>query len=115
MNTVNAVALAPFIMLAASLINGIFGRGLAPAISGMIGSVATGLAFVLALVSFAGFQGEAVRVVLWDFLPNLPVAFAIDQLSLLMVLIITFVGLLINIYSIGYMKGDEGLPRYFSG
>jgi NADH-quinone oxidoreductase subunit L len=40
--------------------------------------------------------------------------FVLDQLSLVMLLVVTGVGFLIHIYSAGYMKGDEGYARYFS-
>ncbi|MDQ5884081.1 MAG: NADH-quinone oxidoreductase subunit, partial [Pseudomonadota bacterium] len=42
------------------------------------------------------------------------VGFLIDPLSILMLLIVTFVSLLVHIYSIGYMDGDEGYQRFFS-
>jgi NADH-quinone oxidoreductase subunit L len=41
-------------------------------------------------------------------------SFALDQLSLVMLLVVTGVGLLIHIYSVGYMADDEGYARYFS-
>lgn len=40
--------------------------------------------------------------------------FQLDQLSMLMVLVITGVGSLIHLFSIGYMKGDAGYARYFA-
>lgn len=42
------------------------------------------------------------------------ISFLIDPLSVIMLLIITGVGFLIHIYSIGYMHGDEGFKRFFS-
>jgi hypothetical protein len=45
---------------------------------------------------------------------QIPFAFLIDQLSLIMLLIITGVGSLIHIYSIGYMKHDEGFGKFFA-
>ncbi len=41
-------------------------------------------------------------------------SFVLDQLSLVMLLVVTGVGFLIHVYSVGYMKGDEGYARYFS-
>ncbi|MDQ2931131.1 MAG: NADH-quinone oxidoreductase subunit L [Gemmatimonadota bacterium] len=41
-------------------------------------------------------------------------AFQLDQLSMIMVLVITGVGLLIHIFSIGYMRDDPGYPRFFA-
>jgi NADH-quinone oxidoreductase subunit L len=41
-------------------------------------------------------------------------AFQLDQLSMVMILVITGVGALIHIFSVGYMQDDPGYPRYFS-
>src|SRR5256714_9340050 len=41
-------------------------------------------------------------------------AFQLDQLSMVMVLVITGVGALIHVFSVGYMRDDPGYPRYFS-
>ncbi len=45
---------------------------------------------------------------------DIPFAFQIDQLSALMLLVVTGVGALIHIYSIGYMKEDEGFNKFFA-
>ena len=45
---------------------------------------------------------------------DIDVAFHLDQLSMVMVLIITGVGTLIHIFSVGYMRDDPGYPRYFA-
>jgi NADH-quinone oxidoreductase subunit L len=45
---------------------------------------------------------------------NVSVAFQIDQLSILMALIVTGVGFLIHVYSIGYMHGDPAFWRFFA-
>jgi NADH-quinone oxidoreductase subunit L len=52
----------------------------------------------------------------WINLASLQVdfSFVLDQLSLVMLLVVTGVGFLIHVYSVGYMKGDEGYARYFS-
>ncbi len=42
------------------------------------------------------------------------VRYLIDPLSAMMIIIVTFVSLLVHIYSIGYMKGDPGYQRFFS-
>ena len=41
-------------------------------------------------------------------------AFQLDQLSMVMMLIITGVGTLIHLFSVGYMQDDPGYPRYFA-
>jgi NADH-quinone oxidoreductase subunit L len=45
---------------------------------------------------------------------SIPFSILIDHISIIMLLIITGVGFLIHVYSIGYMKGDEGYSRFFS-
>jgi NADH-quinone oxidoreductase subunit L len=61
----------------------------------------------------------AIQVVLWHWLPVTPrfsidLAFQVDHLSVVMMLIITGVGGLIHLYSAGYMYSDPGYARYFS-
>lgn len=113
-------ALAPLLALAGAFVNGLFGRNLKEPAPGIIASIAVAAGFVLSLIAFFGVagSGEAVRVGFGDFLRagdfTLSLGFHLDQLSVLMMLIITGVGLLIHVYSIGYMHGDPGYSRYFA-
>ena len=63
-------------------------------------------------------DGGAVtdRVYTWFHVGSMKVSvnFVLDHLSAVMALVVTGVGGLIHIYSIGYMKGDNGYYRYFS-
>ncbi|MBA3579573.1 MAG: NADH-quinone oxidoreductase subunit L [Gemmatimonadaceae bacterium] len=45
---------------------------------------------------------------------NLAAAFQLDQLAMVMMLVITGVGTLIHVFSVGYMRDDPGYPRYFA-
>jgi NADH-quinone oxidoreductase subunit L len=77
------------------------------------------------LVSFAGscviffWNGPfPPREFLWiDLRPHfqVPIGFTIDQLSKTMLLVVTGIGALIHIYSLGYMRDDDGKARYFAG
>src|SRR3954464_478014 len=52
----------------------------------------------------------------WIEIPGVfrvPLGLTIDNLSKTMLLVVTFVGSLIHIYSLGYMRDDEGKSRYF--
>ncbi|NTW49364.1 MAG: NADH-quinone oxidoreductase subunit L [Chlorobiales bacterium] len=64
----------------------------------------------------ASHEGIVVPVYEWFSAGNLSVsvAYRVDTLSLLMGLVVTGVGSLIHLYSIGYMHGDEGFSRFFS-
>jgi NADH-quinone oxidoreductase subunit L len=83
-------------------------------------------AFVIAVMNFLGMQGahEFAPVRGWSWMPvggsgtgnSLQVDFSLllDPLSMVMTLIITGVGFLIHVFSIGYMKEDPGYPRYMA-
>lgn len=77
------------------------------------------ISFTLTCVLFAHLQTvSSIEVELFNWFHagglNVPFAFQIDHLSVIMMLVITGVGSLIHIYSIGYMHGDEGFNRFFS-
>ncbi|AOP36090.1 NADH-quinone oxidoreductase subunit L [Leptospira tipperaryensis] len=117
-NLVPALVALPLIGF---LISGLFGKWL----KGFTGVLSTGvvfLSFALALVSFFQFHPmersvpEIVTLFPWFEAGGLKVslAYQVDQLSLYMILIITGIGSLIHLYSIGYMKEDPGFTRYFA-
>jgi len=65
--------------------------------------------FVKADISAPEFNWIYIRGVF-----NVPIAFVLDDLSRLMLLVVSGVGSLIHIYSLGYMRDDEGKSRYFA-
>src|SRR5436190_2017526 len=65
--------------------------------------------FVKADISAPEFTWIDIRGVL-----NVPIGFVLDDLSRLMLLVVSGVGSLIHIYSLGYMRDDEGKSRYFA-
>ncbi len=79
-------------------------------------------AFVVTALAFAEATQhpihEAVIVQLWSWMPvgdlKLDLAFQVDHLALTMLMVITGVGSLIHLFSVGYMKADAGYPRYFA-
>lgn len=88
---------------------------------GLIGTVGTAVVvipFLLTLALFMGYGGEAfiARFYTWMAAGDLSIDFAyrVDELSLLMTLIVTGIGGVIHLYSIGYMHGDEGYWRFFA-
>ncbi len=106
------------------LINGLLGRRIkSEMIVGVIGSATVGAGFVLACMMFFEMLGgspddrsHVVTLFRWIAAGSLDisVAYQVDQLSILMLLIVTGVGFLIHLYSIGYMHGDPGFWRFFS-
>ncbi|MDQ6887785.1 MAG: NADH-quinone oxidoreductase subunit L [Gemmatimonadota bacterium] len=90
----------------------------------VIGPLVLAAAFVLAILIFREMlgAGELSTPFVQRYFSWMPVgrdlqidaAFQLDQLSMVMVLIITGVGTLIHIFSVGYMRDDPGYPRYFA-
>ncbi len=104
-----------------SLILSLAGRFVPKSVAGIIASTGIFCSFLVALALFgntlsSGFQPYTVNFAPWFSAGDLHVdfAFQVDQLSVLMLLIITGVGFLIHIYSIGYMHHDEGFNRFMS-
>jgi NADH-quinone oxidoreductase subunit L len=106
------------------LVNGTlaFLRPRAKTVVSVVGAGVMLLAFALSVMVFLAVRAahpETPHVVsLWEWLPvgSLQVAFAfqVDQLSTVMLLVVTGVGSLIHLFSIGYMHEDEGYARYFA-
>lgn len=118
---------APLIVLfplVGFLFNGLLGRKIKnEAIVGGIGTLAVASSFILALTIFFEMLGSSPEerkhvVTLFQWISagsfSVNVAYQVDQLSILMTLIITGVGSLIHLYSIGYMHGDAGFWRFFT-
>ena len=87
--------------------------------AGWVGTAALGLSFVATLLSWpAGTQGTATVLgahqALLSWLPGFDFGLLLDPLSLIWALVITGVGFLIHLYSIGYMYGDRAIARFFA-
>ncbi|MBI1744250.1 NADH-quinone oxidoreductase subunit L [Candidatus Acetothermia bacterium] len=114
--------LVPALPLLGFLINALLGSRLDRKWVGIIGSGSVGLAFIIAVGGLVRwFQHNPTGPIIkplfdWVSVGDFTVRMSIhiDQLSLLMMLIITGVGGLIHIYSIGYMSHDRDYARYFA-
>ncbi|HUI09757.1 MAG TPA: NADH-quinone oxidoreductase subunit L [Bacteroidota bacterium] len=116
--------LAVLLPLAGFLLNGLLGAKLrSEALSGIAGSGAVAGSFCVACTCFVQLLGlpPGARTIDVPFFPwiaagglHADVAFQVDQLSVVMMLIVTGVGFLIHVYSIGYMHGDPGFARFFA-
>jgi NADH-quinone oxidoreductase subunit L len=112
--------LIPLLPLAGFVINGLGRNSLSKGVIGFIGSALVSLAFALSVGAFLQIKstGAAIDVNYFDWISvgslHIPFAFRIDQLSAIMLLIITGVGFLIHLYSIGYMHDDAGFGKFFA-
>src|SRR5258708_11189268 len=112
--------LIPLLPLAGFLINGLGRNIMSKGLIGFIGSFVVLLSFGLSAGAFLQVKssGVPINVSVFDWFAvgtfKVQFAFLIDQLSALMLLIITGVGFLIHLYSVGYMHHDEGFGKFFS-
>jgi len=110
----------PLLPLAGAAINGFMGRRSSRRAVTTVALVFCGAAFAMALYVAARFSSVSLPyqevLTTWIRAGNFSVDFAfyLDQLSLVMLLVVTGVGFLIHIYSVGYMWDDPGYYRFFS-
>ena len=112
--------LAPLIGAA---VNGLLNRRIPRQAAGLLACTTVGISFVLSVVVFLRLTGmPAEERFLSDILTTwmgfgrfqVDLGFAMDPLSAIMALIVTGVGFLIHIYSLGYMAHDDGFQRFFT-
>ena len=104
------------------LINGLFGKWLKgnEKLSGWIGALAVLVSLVCSIIAFTSLNGGAAPLdeTLYEWITGegfaFNIGFRVDALTAVMLLVITGVGFLIHVYSIGYMHDDEGYTRYFA-
>jgi NADH-quinone oxidoreductase subunit L len=113
--------LIPVLPLAGAAINGFFGKKSSKSAVSTIALVFSGAAFAWALWVASQFSSLS-QIPHQEYLAHwiragsfsADFAFCLDQLSLVMLLVVTGVGFLIHIYSVGYMGDDPGYYRFFS-
>jgi NADH-quinone oxidoreductase subunit L len=114
------IKLIPLIPLLGFVINGLFGKKLGKTAVGAIGTGAVLASFLLTVGCFMQLSGSTTQltehVFTWLNVGGMKAdfAFLVDHLSVWMMLIITGVGTLIHLYSIGYMHDDEGFHKFFA-
>ena len=112
--------LIPVLPLAAFLITIIFGKWWIKEQAHWLPILAMMASFGLSIAAFVQIRGAEKPVVvdLWQWFSvgsfHVPFGLQVDQLTAIMLLVVTGVGLLIFIYSKGYMHGDPGYYRFFA-
>jgi NADH-quinone oxidoreductase subunit L len=122
--SIGLVWVPPALALLGFVLNGTiaFVRPQAKTAVSIIGAGVLLAGFAVAVTIFTGFAAlhpeAAVVARYWSWIPvgtlQVDFAFQVDQLSLVMLLVVTGVGSLIHLFSIGYMKADPGYARYFA-
>jgi len=130
--------LIPLIPMVGVIINGLFGRRIkSEKVIAFIACATIFTSFVLSVGAVAGLaqlpvEARHVEHTVYDWIPAgmthlsdnalheeaapfyVPFAFLLDQLSAVMILVVTGVGFLIHVYATGYMHGDKGYYRFFT-
>ena len=119
---IQSVWLIPMLPLLGVIINLFFGEMLPRKLSAWLATLLVGIGALLSagiifeITGHPDFHGETISLYRWitvgDFSVN--IAFYVDQLSALMLMVVTGVGFLIHMYSIGYMDHDKSFNRFFA-
>ncbi len=118
---IKLVWLIPLLPLAGFLLIGLCRNVLSKNAAGILGSFTVLGSFVLSLGVYSDINTSSVKsyvVPLFNWIQagsfRIPFSFQVDPLSSLMLLIVTGIGFLIHVYSIGYMHSDKGFSKFFS-
>ena len=109
----------PVLPLIAAAVVGLFGNRLPRSAAHLLTIAGVGAAFVLSAIVFkATLAGFTHNADLYTWLVSgdirFSVGFLIDNLTAMMMVVVTFVSLMVHIYTIGYMHEDPGYSRFFS-
>jgi len=128
MNYSSYIAFIPLLPLASFVILGLFGRRYFKNFSGVIGCTVLLVSTLLALYTAYNYffvNGQVadayqtlvpIKYTWLRFSPSLSIDMGIilDPISVMMLVVVTFVSLMVHIYSLGYMKGEERFSTYYS-
>jgi NADH-quinone oxidoreductase subunit L len=115
--------LIPILPFAGFVVNGLFGKragkGFVTAVA-LLATLAAAVLGTVAVVQYNGayHNGERHLNVVYEWFQSAgiraDIAFQLDPLSIVMLLVVTWIGFLIHLYSVGYMHHEEGYWRYFA-
>src|SRR6185436_435077 len=111
--------LVPLAPLAGALLAGLFGKALGRAWSHRVTILGVLISFLLSLFilrDVLGGNSWSGTIYTWATIGDtrLEIGFLIDRLSVLMMVVVSFVSLMVHIYTIGYMAEDPGYQRFFA-
>ncbi|MFH1872472.1 MAG: NADH-quinone oxidoreductase subunit L [Pseudomonadota bacterium] len=111
--------LVPLAPLAGAILAGFFGKILGRTGSHVVTILGVAISFVLSVLIYQDVQaGNVYNGAVYTWMESgglkLEIGFLIDPLTVLMMLVVTFVSLMVHVYTIGYMAEDPGYQRFFS-
>lgn len=122
------ITLIPLLPLLGFLLLGIFGRSFFKTTSGVIGTTLLLISTALALYTAYGYFFEYGKLngVYQQIIPlkytwlkfsenvSIDMGIILDPISVMMLVVVTFVSLMVHIYSLAYLKGEERFPTYYA-
>lgn len=111
--------LIPFLPLLAFFVNIILGRNIIKDKAHWVSTAAVVFSWVISVITLSEvIDGKTINRDIYTWIVsgnfNVSIGFLIDQLTAVMLIVVTTVSSLVHIYSIGYMHGDKGYYRFFS-
>jgi NADH-quinone oxidoreductase subunit L len=115
--------LIPVLPLVGFLVNGLLGRKFPRPVAGIVACTSMFLSLVMSVIAFAELlksdvHERFVELTLFAWIPSgtfsVDVAFLLDPLSAVMILVVSGVGFLIHVYSLGYIAHDPDYSRFFT-
>lgn len=124
----NYIALIPLLPIISFLFIGLIGRTYFPKFCGLIGTLSLLISFTLSATLAYKYFFEigqvngvyqkiiALKYTWLQFTPNIAIDMGIllDPISVMMIVIVTFISLMVHIYSLGYMHGDHRISTYYT-
>jgi NADH-quinone oxidoreductase subunit L len=120
MMTENLLLTIAFAPLVGSIIAGLFGKQVGKVWSHRAAIAGVATAFVLSVwvLKLVAVDGQTYNEQVYQWLQagslSLEIGFMVDALTAMMMVVVTFVSLMVHIYTIGYMQEDNGYARFFS-
>ena len=111
--------IVPFAPLFGAIVAGLFGRAIGRAGAHSVTILAVLVSFVCSVVIFQDVMaGNIYNGSVYTWITSgetrLEIGFLVDRLTAIMMIVVTFVSLMVHVYTIGYMAGDPGYQRFFS-
>ncbi len=118
-NMQNLYLLVPLAPLAGAIIAGLFGWLIGRTLSHIVTIGGVAVSFIASYMIFQDVMaGHTFNGMVYEWMRlgdlSLSVGFLIDKLTVMMMMVVTFVSLMVHIYTIGYMQEDPGYQRFFS-
>ena len=124
----NLILTLLFLPLISFMINGLFGRRLPGSIAGILGTISLLISFLLSMsVAYTYFfqvgnvSGSYETLVPFQMTWlqfsegfSINMGILVDPISMMMIVVVTFISLMVHVFSLGYMKGEERYATYYS-